>query len=252
MGQGALLRRSLGRRFIRKPSGIVAPSTPLTIITSVTVAQWVRGDLGVTLGTGVATWADQSGNARDFTQGTGSAQPIYAASDATLNNQPTLTCDGIAMFMDSTWSRPAPGTTPQWIWAIIKQNAWTVSHQLIADKTANRFMLVQAGASPTLNARSNGTGNSSTALAVGVWGRAESYHAASTDDYLQLISTKVGGTSGGAGGTGTGTRIGVNAGGTLFGSMAIAELVIAMGLPTPGEIANMNSYATYRYGAGLV
>jgi hypothetical protein len=36
---------------------------------------WLRADLGITIGTGVSAWADQSGNGNNFTQATGSAQP---------------------------------------------------------------------------------------------------------------------------------------------------------------------------------
>ena len=37
---------------------------------------WVRSDLGLTLnGSNVTTWADQSGNSRELTQGTDSRPP---------------------------------------------------------------------------------------------------------------------------------------------------------------------------------
>lgn len=238
----------------REPAAgiVVAPVvTPLTIITSVPVAQWVRGDLGVHLTTGVDTWADQSGNARDFTQPTGGAQPTYNATDATLNNRPTLTCDGVGMFMDSTWARPAPGTTPTFVWAIIKQNGWTSTRQLIADKTVNRFLMVQQAVNPNLLERCNGTGNASNALAVGTWGRAEMYHSNTVADYIKLIGTTASGTVVGAGGVGTGTRFGCDAGGTLFASFSIAELLVTAGLPNAGEITGLNSYANGLYGAGI-
>lgn len=46
-------------------------------------ALWLRGDLGVTLTSGnVSTWADQSGNARHFTQGTDANRPTYDQSGA--------------------------------------------------------------------------------------------------------------------------------------------------------------------------
>jgi len=41
----------------------------------------------------VSAWADQSGAASNFTQGTGAAQPLYVASG--LNGQPTLRWDGV-------------------------------------------------------------------------------------------------------------------------------------------------------------
>jgi len=46
-------------------------------------ALWLRADLGVTAPGGfVSAWADQSGNARHFTQGTGANQPTYDQSGA--------------------------------------------------------------------------------------------------------------------------------------------------------------------------
>jgi hypothetical protein len=43
-------------------------------------AAWYRADLGITIATGVSSWADQSGNARHATQGTGGLQPSLQAS----------------------------------------------------------------------------------------------------------------------------------------------------------------------------
>jgi len=56
---------------------------------------WLRSDLGITIGTGVSTWADQSGNGNDVTQATGSKQPAYTASSAVFNNKPCLRGDGV-------------------------------------------------------------------------------------------------------------------------------------------------------------
>jgi hypothetical protein len=51
---------------------------------------WLRADKGTTIGTGIATWADQSGQGNNATQGTGSAQPTLNVSDASYNNQSTV------------------------------------------------------------------------------------------------------------------------------------------------------------------
>lgn len=53
------------------------------------LALWLRGDLGITLnGSDVAQIDDQSGNARNFAQGTAALQPAYTASG--INGRPTL------------------------------------------------------------------------------------------------------------------------------------------------------------------
>jgi hypothetical protein len=49
--------------------------------------------LGITIGTGVSAWADQTSNANHFTNAVGATQPNYTASDANLNGQPAVVCD---------------------------------------------------------------------------------------------------------------------------------------------------------------
>ncbi len=54
---------------------------------------WYRADKGITIATGVHTWADQSGTGdsnKNLIQATGSAQPTLNATDAAFNNQATL------------------------------------------------------------------------------------------------------------------------------------------------------------------
>lgn len=76
------------------PSDSAAPATPLTIL-GADVFQWVRADLGVTLnGATVSAWADQSGNARDWTQGAAASQPTFVASDARFSGKPSIEFDG--------------------------------------------------------------------------------------------------------------------------------------------------------------
>jgi len=57
---------------------------------------WHKSDVGITIGTGVATWADQSGNGNDFGQATLGSQPAYNATDAQYNNKPSISFDGLA------------------------------------------------------------------------------------------------------------------------------------------------------------
>lgn len=49
--------------------------------------------LGITIGTGVAAWSDQTVNANHFTQASGALQPNFTASDANLNGEPAVICD---------------------------------------------------------------------------------------------------------------------------------------------------------------
>ena len=252
---GSFARRGFAsnRRKIGDAAVSGAVQTPLTLITSVPVAQWVRSDLGIVLGgtllasgttppaltltgsfpgpppafrivcsgggalgvwtgqisydngatiaqvftsaatvnlagpsTGVtlniaagtanvdnlwlstvAAWSDQSGNARDFSQGTAGAQPVYVANDTTLNNRPKLTLDGTAQFLVSTWTRPAPATTPTWMAGIIKQVTSVSTRQLFGDNLSSKFIVRQTGVSPNLLAFSTAGGNTNEALAIG-------------------------------------------------------------------------------------
>ena len=58
--------------------------SPLTLTPSL----WLRADFGITIATGVSSWADQSGNGNHFTQGTGSRQPAVDAS--TVGGKPSI------------------------------------------------------------------------------------------------------------------------------------------------------------------
>ena len=68
---------------------------------------WLRSDLGITLGTGVSAWADQSGNGHNVTQGTGSKQPTYNATGGP-NNLPYVKGDGISQFLTGAWTLNQP------------------------------------------------------------------------------------------------------------------------------------------------
>lgn len=56
-----------------------ANANPKTILGS-NLLLWLRADLGISIGTGVSAWADQSGNGNNFVQATGANQPTYFAS----------------------------------------------------------------------------------------------------------------------------------------------------------------------------
>ena len=85
-------RTNIDRRIIR--FGGSSPFSPKSISG---LYLWLRADLGITIATGVSSWADQSGNGdanRTVTQGTGAAQPVYTASDAGFDSKPTVSSTG--------------------------------------------------------------------------------------------------------------------------------------------------------------
>lgn len=70
------------------------------------LALWLRSDLGITLNGGnVSAWADQSSNARHFTQGTAGAQPTYDTGGA----RPAVVAGG------ARWLQGA-GAASAWRW----------------------------------------------------------------------------------------------------------------------------------------
>jgi hypothetical protein len=62
---------------------------------------WLRGDLGITIGAGVSSWADQSGQGNNATQGTGTKQPAYSSSGGS-NAQPAITFNGTSDYLSGS------------------------------------------------------------------------------------------------------------------------------------------------------
>lgn len=171
-----------------------------TILTDVTVLRDWFADNGVTIGTGVSSWADFETGAT-ATQATGTAQPAQTASDATLNNKGTIHWDGVDdSLLDATLNLPAPGTTNIWIYGVCKQRTWTSGDHFWGNSsTAYRFGQL-AVASPQVFF-SNGTISGSASPALNTWFRYEIFLSASTSDYMKVGATTVNGGAGGFGNT---------------------------------------------------
>lgn len=247
--------RRIGERFNRGriAAQAVAPSvvvtTPLTIITSVPVLQWIRGDLGVVLGTGVSTLADQSGNGHHFAQGTGAAQPAYTASDPTLNNQATFTGDGSN---DTLLNATMPNGAGNWMSGIIKTAAWVTNKALWGANAAPECGDVLTISATPILAMFNGsaTTNQNNGLAVATWGRIEAHYSGAAS-YLKLIANTV--SSGVSPGVATSTGCALfSTIGVAIGNFGMAERVVCGGKPTPAEITALDAYYTARYGPGFV
>jgi hypothetical protein len=81
---------------------------------------WLRADLGVTLTTGkVSTWADQSGQGNDVTQGTAGNRPTVTANSQ--NGQPGITFAAASnTFLARNPLTSAPAREPFSIYAVSK------------------------------------------------------------------------------------------------------------------------------------
>lgn len=96
-----------GGGFFPSPEGGAPAWSPLDL----SPVFWVRSDLGITVtGSGVSTWADQSGNARDLTQITDAQRPPLVA--ASLNGHNVLRFLGGTKRLDwaSPWAQPNEAT----------------------------------------------------------------------------------------------------------------------------------------------
>lgn len=101
------------------PGGIVA-----------SLYTWYRADKGVTLGTGVSTWADQSTSGKNATQATAAAQPVYNTSSNLINFNPTLSFDGTNdVLSNSTISYN--GSLSEAIFAVVMPDAVAGTHDIV-------------------------------------------------------------------------------------------------------------------------
>jgi hypothetical protein len=106
---------------------------------------WLRSDLGITIGTGVSAWADQSGNGNNVVQATGSKQPTYSASDAAFNGQASLlfAIANLQTLGNAGWNLPQPMT----MYAVGSIGVPTGLQAFIDSSAASEVFLGQTSAS---------------------------------------------------------------------------------------------------------
>lgn len=210
---------------------------------------WYRGDLGITLnGADVSDWADQSGNSRDLSEATN--QPLYTASDASFNNQPTLTFDGVNEKLGRlAFNLGASGTG--FTLFVVADFQSNISDGNLAGYAANNVGIRQS-VSPNffIQGRVAGTNVTSSVTESGPesyllclddpGNRAELWVAGN----LEVASDPFGSTIAASGDF----YVGTNGDATLFGNSAIAEVLLLNRPATSTEKQNLFAYATSRYG----
>ena len=180
--------------------GGVGPLDPLTIVTSRVWQMFFSGDAGVTLGVGagVALWADQSGNGKDFSQPTGTAQPVHNAADPDFGGRGSLAGDGLTKCLISTlWDPLPPLTQPYWFFVVFRPVAWTSGRYLWNGGAATSMYFAQIGVTPAMAQNNTAAVNSNTGATLGASCRGEVYFSGSTADYIKLAATTVTGASAG-------------------------------------------------------
>lgn len=226
------------------------PVTPLTILGS--LAWWVRLDLGYTLNGGnVSDLADQSGNGVHFTQGVGTAQPLYVAS--AIDGRPAMRGDGTNDLLSAAWARVAPGTQPFFLWMVYQQVSWSSGDCLIGDISGVGFVHQQAvGASPTVTQFCGTQANANTTATIGTYVRSEALFN-NTVGYHKIGSNQVSAVNpGNNAGGGTIALMSIGAAGTNCANMELAEAFIFLGTPDAGQRAALDAYALSLYPSALV
>lgn len=253
----------MNRRGIGTPSagGGAAPATPITIIEAIragSALQWQRPDIDQIIfnGGNVASLLDRSANLNHDTQGTAVAQPLWIASDAAANNRPGVQFDNVNDYLDNAIARPAPATTSTLIWCVLRQDAWTSGDSLFAGiAAANTICVAQQAVTPNLRMLSSTAANETTGAAIAAVKRAAFYFSGSVNDFSQVGSVLVAGTSAGNIAASTGHRKGANRNATVFSGWTLFDWTMASGL-TPAEAAtavtNLDAYATPLFGAGII
>lgn len=240
-------RRGIGASGGGAPA---VPTTPLTVYDT-DLNQWLRGDLGITIVTGVSAWADQSGKGNHAVQAVGTAQPVYTAEDATLDNQPTLTADGTNDVLTTAGLTTDLATDDLYVCAIIKSVTWTNGDTLTGGNGTTPPRSFQAGVTPAISQTAAVSANSNTGGTVGSWVRYESFWSLTAGtSYLKIGATNV---TGGNPGSGTRTSSSIFAApAALFGNYALAEFIVVKraagsGGPTALERAAIDAYLQARY-----
>lgn len=221
--------------------------TPLDIMSGNIVAGWDAADLSATP---VASWVDASGNGFTLTEATN--QPSWNATGGP-NSQPSVLFDGVNdMLTNTSLDLPAPGTTPTFYWAIMRQVTSTPAENIFAAGGTSLF-LRQTGASPNVaQGNTSFPSNSHGGWTLNTFMRVEVYFSNSTSDYIKAgaAAATTGQNAGNSDPTAT-FRLATASGGS-FSNIEVCEFWIFNTLPTTGQRASLDAYVTSRYGAGLV
>lgn len=220
-----------------------------TLITSTPVLQSCESEFGVTLATGVSQWNDLSGNGRHYAQGTAALQPSYSNRFA---GYPVLTFDGTDDFLvASGLTRPAPATTPTWIWGVIRVETGVASARVLGVNATNvNACLLATNIDGSVNTFGGTAGNACATLGFSTWARFEAYFSGSTADFLRYGPNTASGTNSGNTGSAVARVIG-KSGTNPTARISLACLMYAAALPNAAERAALDGWASGKY-RGLV
>lgn len=234
-----------------------APSDPTPITLLGPARAWWRPDpVAITLNVSdVSAFADRSGNAHHVLQATPSKQPLWTASDANLNGQPSVTFTSANTDFLECATGGLDGNFDHSIFAVLYTNTiinaftgWAsygrsvagVSSSIVGERNGNQFWF---GGGGTVGA-SGGVTASNTKYRVGKihTGTSTQGYVAGATAGAPVVTTYTLAVS-------PGFIINARDSGTAFGNISLAEVVIFDRALSAPEIATLDGYFTARYGA---
>jgi len=227
----------------------VSPSPVFSPLDIPGIALWLRADLGITLATGVSSWADQSGNGNNVTQATGSKQPTLVASDGNFGGQASLSFLGSSsqFLASATWGTSL-GSPSTW-YVVARTTTAATTYFMDGQAVGNRNAILQNGSQTALR----GGVTVYPTVTCSSLGTASVFCFVMNGSSSIIYQNSSSGPLGTALAMGTGSMLGMNVGITydstsnpLTGS--IAEIAGYSGAHTVAQVAQFFAYATARYG----
>lgn len=251
----------MNRRRTPRRSGVFAPppAPPPTNVNFTTFAQargltvlagW-QSDLGVTLNSGNVSQLNDQVGSNHYTQAGVPNQPLWVASDATLNNKPSISFNGSAHALNaSALDLPVPPIT---VYSVFKHRTWVVAHELWSGGTFSSYALSPNTASPQILMYNGMFGPTSSGATIGSWCRSLEKFTNSTSDSLKIGSAApVTGTNCGNQDPAVGWILARNNGATTFAAIDWAMQLIISGTTSAGDDTALDNAVTSMYGAGVL
>ncbi len=222
---------------------IVSSLTPSTIF-GANLIGWYRADS--LAATPVASWPDKSGTQSIALAASGSAQPVWTASDSNFNNMPSVTFDGVANNMVCS-AFSTGGTNPMYMFAVI--NPMNISAQ-------QDYLFYNAGLGTVLYTTSQAAAFYSTAGAefsqplvvdtpIQMYGGNDSVGTAYVATRNQAPVTAVATASGIA--SGDSLTVGASASTGYPANFSTPEFILTNAKPTTTQLSEISLYFQSRY-----
>lgn len=172
-----------------------------------------------------------------------------------LNGLPFLSGDGTStMLMNTSVALAAPGTTPVFVWGVMRIDTWANNRVLFGGQgLQNAFLARLSTSTPQARAFNGSNGGLNGGATIGQWFRFEAYYSNSASDYLKIGASSVTGTPFGNDSLSSGVGAGMQilGGNTSFSASSVSTFFMTTGLPTAVELSNLSALTTSVFG-GLV